>query len=190
MKLRLWTVFSACLLIVGIGFFLPQKISVSSQGIGIDQEAAQKKIMAKEIAIGEDTEDEIEEKESVKEMALNVASPKEEPLENQEDTIIVLDDEPIPLAAPEEKKSAAYTGVAWIDQKISANRDEIDDADLNYGIKIFDSLNQDALFIIADGGMSQEDWVALDRLLQEQLNDSDYIKVYELYYKYGEVLND
>ena len=106
----------------------------------------------------------------------------------EEETIDLYEIETIPTAQETEIVTEDIVKDAWINAKISSNRDEIADDDLVLGASIYNQLDTDYLFQLAADGLTDEEDALAKQYLRENLNDEQLNVVQELYYKYVHLL--
>lgn len=95
-----------------------------------------------------------------------------------------------PLGGGDTKGNGLYVKDGWINQKINENREKINDADLTRGADIYNSLDTDFIFSLADGGLTPEERAQVDNYLKSKLGGSDYELAKSLYFKYVGLLNN
>ncbi len=77
----------------------------------------------------------------------------------------------------------------WVQSRIDANRDRISEADLNSGAEIYNSLDTGYLFGLAEGGLTQEEKIKVQKYLRANLADGQYEIAKRLYFEYAGLLN-
>lgn len=92
---------------------------------------------------------------------------------------------PVPLGGSEN-----YVKDGWINAKINENKDKISSSDLDRGASIYNGLDTDYLFTLADGGLTDEERAQVDAYLSKTLSGGDYQLAKELYYKYVGLLSN
>lgn len=108
--------------------------------------------------------------------------------EKVEEELTLYELESVPLGS-EEKVTEALVKDAWVNQKISANRDAIADDDLYSGADIYNQLDTEYLFGLASDGLTAEEEVEAKNYLSSNLNDQELAIAMELYNKYVHLLN-
>lgn len=78
----------------------------------------------------------------------------------------------------------------WIQNKINANRDKISQEDLNAGASIYNSLDTNYLFGMAEGGLTPEEDAKVQEYLQNNLTSGEREIAQRLYYNYVGLLNE
>ncbi|MCF8018772.1 conserved protein of unknown function [Petrocella atlantisensis] len=77
----------------------------------------------------------------------------------------------------------------WVNQKIITHKDQISDSDLSTGAGIYNQLDTNYLFGIAEGGLSVEEEEEVKAYLRANLSEAELGTAIELYYKYVHLLN-
>jgi len=77
----------------------------------------------------------------------------------------------------------------WVNQKIITHKDQISDSDLSTGAGIYNQLDTNYLFGLAEGGLSVEKEEEVKAYLRANLSEAELGKAIELYNKYVHLLN-
>ncbi len=77
----------------------------------------------------------------------------------------------------------------WVNQKIITHKDQISDSDLSTGAGIYNQLDTNYLFGIAEGGLSAAEEEEVKAYLRANLSEAELGTAIELYYKYVHLLN-
>lgn len=91
-------------------------------------------------------------------------------------------------AAVEDNTPGAVVKDDWVQNQIDANKDQIDDTDLAVGAEIYNSLDTEYLFNLAEDGLTEEEKVQVNEYLRSNLTDEQYETAKTLYYKYVDLL--
>ncbi len=101
------------------------------------------------------------------------------------DATIDVTNGPVPLG-----NANSFVKDGWINEKINENKDKISENDLDRGARIYNGLDTDYLFTLADGGLTDEERAQVDAYLSKTLSGGDYQLAKELYYKYVGLLSN
>ncbi|MDF1617519.1 hypothetical protein [Petrocella sp. FN5] len=77
----------------------------------------------------------------------------------------------------------------WVNEKIHTHKDQIADSDLSAGAGIYNRLDTNYLFSLAEGGLSAEKEEEAKAYLRANLSEAELGKAIELYNKYVHLLN-
>lgn len=77
----------------------------------------------------------------------------------------------------------------WVNQKIHAHKDQISDTDLSAGAGIYNRLDTNYLFGLAEGGLSVDEEKEVKEYLRANLSEEELGTAIELYNKYVHLLN-
>ncbi|PKM57728.1 MAG: hypothetical protein CVU98_04535 [Firmicutes bacterium HGW-Firmicutes-3] len=77
----------------------------------------------------------------------------------------------------------------WVNQKIQIHKDQISDSDLGTGAGIYNKLDTNYLFGLAEGGLTLEEEEEVKAYLRANLSEAELGTAIELYSKYVHLLN-
>lgn len=224
MKLRLWTLFGALVVVIAFGLSLPTLLSDKTAEVAINYEQVKADFKAEfiegvaalhysqdgdaaDVAANPDGTNPAADPAANSAAAATTAAPDgtatgngtgtgeasnsdaaNQAAANQAATEITEAD--TPLGGGDTKGNGLYVKDGWINQKINENREKINDADLTRGADIYNSLDTDFIFSLADGGLTPEERAQVDNYLKSKLGGSDYELAKSLYFKYVGLLNN
>lgn len=140
-----------------------------------------------EVEVVEDSDDAAAVVEKEDDESLGQADQEGETDESS-DELALYEIESIPGATEGKPITEAVVKDAWVNQKISENREEIADADLYSGAGIYDKLDTDYLFGLATDGLTAEEEADAKAYLANNLSESELSIAIDLYNKYVHLL--
>ncbi len=206
MKLRIWTLAAALVIVIAFGLALPTLLSDKTAEVAVNYEQVKADFKTELIesfaalnyqeptALAEPLATEASEQPATVQNANGEAAtlkPVAVEVAVEDQTEVVADateitDGNTPLGGGE-----VFVKDGWINEKINSNRDKINDGDLARGADIYNRLDTDFIFGLADGGLTDIERKQVDEYLKSQLQGADYEIAQNLYYKYvGLLKND
>lgn len=101
----------------------------------------------------------------------------------------IFDSLSIPMASAEYPVTVQIVKETWVNQMIEVYKDQIDDEDLAFGIEIYNKLDTDILFSLAEEGITNDEFSQAMTYLENNLSDSEMDKVADLYVRYIRLLD-
>lgn len=197
MKLRIWTLVAALVIIIAFGLALPNMISDKTAVVAVNYEQVKadfKTELIENFAAfnyrepGAADASDVQVTTTQSSDASKSSSPQAEDnaaKDAVDDTEISDDDTPLGNGG-----NSLFVKDGWINEKINQNREKIDDSDLSRGAAIYNRLDTDFIFGLADGGLTDEERKQVNDYLKSQLEGADYEIAQNLYYKYVGLLNN
>lgn len=217
MKIRLWTLITAFVIVLAFGLALPHLLSNKAATVAISYEQVKADFKAEfiegiaalnyeasETEVTETTTQVIAEATTAAEdtpvvtTAIKPGVPKTSEAVAQATTVPAtttalvaeateLGENDTPLGGGED----LHVKDGWVNEKINENKDKISTADLERGAAIYNTLDTDFIFGLADNGLTDEERKQVDDYLRSQLSGGDYELAKALYNKYvGLLTND
>ncbi len=106
-----------------------------------------------------------------------------------EDEIGIYELDSVPLGSTDAPVTESVVKDAWVNQKISDNREEISDADLYTGAEVYNKLDTNYLFGLAGDGLTSDEEAEVKAYLTDNLSDGELAIAVELYNKYVHLLD-